>query len=312
MPRLFIHAGPSKTGSTTLQSALIDPRADLGGWIYPDIGRTRGDSGQHNVFYEAARPRRHQPHVSGTAAFVALLDQGRDIILSSEDTPLWPAGLKAVIAPALERGYAVDVLVFVRDPVERLNSIYTQQIKTLAINEDFATFLERLPDSPVMHPFTRAAANIERAGARPILMPFLPGAMDRIYARLQQILGVSLPLDAGEVRNPSPSYYEIALYRALGDSLRGVNYWSAVKRGAERFGDGRKFFGFDDALFEKVKAAYAEEYSARNCAMLDCLGAEFHAALFATERRFDPRIDPERLAAYVEYVRAELGLDARA
>ena len=40
-------------------------------------------------------------------------------------------------------GYELEILFFVRDPIARLNSMYTQQIKTFVENSTFTDFIAR-------------------------------------------------------------------------------------------------------------------------------------------------------------------------
>jgi hypothetical protein len=308
MPRIVIHAGPSKTGSTTLQNYLVSDKARLGGWTYPDIGRVRSDMGQHNVFYDAADNGRADPAVSGLPAYRQLLRKGGDVVLSSEDVPLWPKALGKIVRPAQRNGYDITFVFFVRDPIERLNSMYTQQTKTLAEALDFRPFVEKARGGLTLFPFSRVRQIVEGFEARLLLLPFLPGRMHEVYGWLADWMGVELPIVKDDVTNEGPSYDEIALYREMGDRLRGTNYWGPMIRGARTHGDGRKFQGFDDALYAETRAFFAEEYGPANCRLLACFGDAFQDALFTGTDRHDPRIDPARFAAYRAYVEARLNL----
>lgn len=308
MPTLVIHAGPPKTGSTTLQKYLASDQAQLNGWIYPNIGRIREDLGQHNIFHEVRADKTHDPAVTSMAAYIELLDQGGDIILSSEDVPLWPQALKTIVHPATERGYHVKIVVFVRDPIDRLNSMYTQQIKTLVFNMEFDAFVVQTRPEAVFFPFSIMPMHVRETGADLVLLPFLPTQMHKVYQWLSDDLGISLPIEPQDISNSSPSFYQVAAFRHLGERLRGMDYWRAMSEGLNTIGHVEKFYGFDDALFAETKSFFEREYSRENLDLLSCYPDEFAASLFSQPRRIGPDIKEDAFANYIKFIEARLGL----
>jgi hypothetical protein len=63
MPRLYVHCGLHKTGTTALQDFLAAQAATLAraGVLYPRAGRPGVAGGQHNIAWRLAGDRRFDP-----------------------------------------------------------------------------------------------------------------------------------------------------------------------------------------------------------------------------------------------------------
>lgn len=142
---LYIHIGAQKTGTTTIQKAIYDNRAQLlkHGLRYVDVlpEDTNKVSHYNSVrgFFSAA-----QDQVEHTRKFVAQInDPEQDYLISAENLSNWPAGLQSHAASdyvALKRkclvdikaafvGHEVTVIFCVRNRSDYLKSLFKQHLK---------------------------------------------------------------------------------------------------------------------------------------------------------------------------------------
>lgn len=130
--RLWLHVGPAKTGTKTIQHAFHDYRDALGqvGLLYPVSPRENPytkHKPHHQHFLARAMQAGDAPYV---ARFIASLPRARDTVLSSEGfMNLDAAGFRA-LADVLTQRYEVGVVYYARNPVERATSRAQQSLKT--------------------------------------------------------------------------------------------------------------------------------------------------------------------------------------
>lgn len=165
-----LHAGLPKTGSSALQAHLARNAAALAkaGILYPAAGRRRGGVEHGDLMREMAG----RPIFRGGSGMLAALEREiarRDhevLLISSEflHAPLYLLRTPRIRDWMAARGYALHVVVYLRDQPALLNSVYAQQVKTLREHRPFDAVLnERLsPDAPPgrmfrMENFLRAA-----------------------------------------------------------------------------------------------------------------------------------------------------------
>jgi hypothetical protein len=130
MTKLYLHIGTHKTGSTALQYFLTNSEKVLAAHnlVYPDIGR-QGD-GHHQLAWSMTR-QNEQYCPQSVDKFLARLrklgsDQGRDIILSSEDF-----SLATDVAPlaALKDDFELYIVVYLRRQDHYLQALYNQHVR---------------------------------------------------------------------------------------------------------------------------------------------------------------------------------------
>lgn len=142
---LYVHIGAQKTGSTTIQKALYDNRAQLlkHGLRYVDVlpEDTNKVSHYNSVrgFFSTA-----QDQIEHTRKFVSQInDPGLDYLISAENLSNWPAGPPGHAADdyvALKRKCLVDisaafarhevtVVLCVRNRSDYLKSLFKQHLK---------------------------------------------------------------------------------------------------------------------------------------------------------------------------------------
>lgn len=142
--RCFLHVGAAKTGSTSLQMALArDLRNER--FLYVSGDRPNGSfaltamfetsPGNEGPFHAANLPggftryRKHQARRL-EQGFELARRQGRDLILSSEETWLWSREGLVNLREALHRhGFSVEVVAYVRPLVPWVQSLFQQAVK---------------------------------------------------------------------------------------------------------------------------------------------------------------------------------------
>ena len=128
----MLHIGTHKTGSTSLQTMIARNPQWFGGQglYYPTTGRGPGD-GHHNLAWELNGDERYDPAGGSTADLVVELEQvkARSVLLSSEDFEYLyrrPAKLTRLSHELEQLGYAIRVVIVVRQPSEYVESLYSE------------------------------------------------------------------------------------------------------------------------------------------------------------------------------------------
>ncbi len=261
MKKVVLHVGPSKTASTTVQKFLSEYEGSAA-FLYPRWGWTRPDAGHHNLAYEMREDPRFNPEIGGLDRLKKDMETGRSLFLSSEDFPVFAPSVQKVKTLCDAAGYELEVLFFVRDPIARLNSMYTQQIKTFVENSTFTDFAMRAKREDKLHLRSVVQAPLENIGVKVRFMPFIGRQLNQIFAEMCESYGFAATEDDFEHTNPAPSPEEIALYRQIGHLMKNseVSHWEASNRFREKYGFNSKYFGFDQWLIDKVREDLAPEY----------------------------------------------------
>ena len=137
---LYLHAGPTKTASTLGQilfaSSDTSGASDSGACLYLPVGRAvRGGVGRvHHPVALALQT----PDTPAAQALMAEIEDclararasAQDVLISSEMLPPDPQAYLPLQGMAARHGHALRMVFVCRDPVARINSMYTQDIKT--------------------------------------------------------------------------------------------------------------------------------------------------------------------------------------
>jgi hypothetical protein len=133
--RLWLHAGLHKTGTTSLQSFLVQERgalADLG-ILYVKAGSNQYLDGQHNLAWQLTGDRRFELDTATLPeAIEEIADFDGDAILSSEDFETLlhrPAALDPLLRHPLLRRHQVSVLVYLRHQPAYLAALVAESHK---------------------------------------------------------------------------------------------------------------------------------------------------------------------------------------
>ena len=261
MKKVVLHVGPSKTASTTVQKFLSEYSAGAS-YYYPRWGWTRPDAGHHNLAYQMRNDPRFNPELGGLDRLAEDMATGRNLFLSSEDFPIFAPAVKKVKDLCDAAGYELEILFFVRDPIARLNSMYTQQIKTFVENSPFPDFIGRARGEDKLALRRNVKNPLEAMGVHVRFMPFIGPKLNRIFAEMCESYGFSAKAEDFEHTNPAPSPEEIALYRQIGHLMKNseVSHWEASNRYRKKYGFNGKYFGFDQWLIDDVREWLAPEY----------------------------------------------------
>jgi hypothetical protein len=202
------------------------------------------------------------PGQGGLDRLDADLAAGRDLFLSSEDFPVFPAQISHAKQVCDRHGASIEVLFFVRDPIARLNSMYTQQVKTFEDTRRFPDFIRAAVREDKLHLRGRVRDPLNALGIKTTFVPFIGRRMGEIFSRVCQHYGFDASPEDFEHTNPAPSPEEIALYRQIGHRMKTsrVSHWGASARFTAEYGFNRKYFGFDPFLIEEVREQLAPEY----------------------------------------------------
>ena len=147
MPRLFVHCGLHKTGTTAIQRFMRDQADTLAGAgvLYPTAGRPGRSGGHHNLAWELARDRRYDPHWGNLATLAQeIAGFDGDVVLSSEDFEsllTMPDGLKPLAELAAAGGRTLTPILYVRHQADYLESLYYQCLKA-GFADDYSGFAQ--------------------------------------------------------------------------------------------------------------------------------------------------------------------------
>jgi hypothetical protein len=126
-PALILHVGPHKTGSTSLQHRLLNSQAYLNqhGFAYPAFGLSQF---AHHRIYSFLKGDQAAAGDVTEAGIKRLALDGVNTILSSEDfIYLQPDRLQRL--NLLLQGFRIEVILFVRTPIELWPSHWQELIK---------------------------------------------------------------------------------------------------------------------------------------------------------------------------------------
>jgi len=300
MRRLVLHVGPSKTASTTIQQYLSTYTNAETALTYPKWGWTRPDNGHHNLAYQLRNDARYVASLGGLNNLRQDLEKGRQLFLSSEDFPIYPPNLEALQVAAKEFGYTFEVLFFVRDPIARLNSMYTQQIKTFVETRRFSDFIGVAAKEDKLQIKTVVKERLESAGIKVTFAPFIGPKMGEIFARICHHYGFTAEPTQFEHTNPAPSPEEIALYRQIGHRMEKshVNHWAACNQLSKKYGFNRKYFGFDAHLLTEVKNLLEPQYAEIETLNVLFLADELQQTFFKPREKCADILDETTFQAY--------------
>lgn len=152
MPRLILHTGTHKTGTTSLQKAFHDNRKHLSrhSVLYPETGLSQKPQnwGHHELAY--AMRNENSARLLWSALRKEADEAGLEtVFVSSEELSLLPFALLPGVAPYRIMadcfdGYDVRILCYVRPQVDMVASLYNHHIKSVGETEDILPFLARI------------------------------------------------------------------------------------------------------------------------------------------------------------------------
>ncbi len=172
-PKLFIHAGLHKTGTTALQEWLARNRAALAGQgiLYPRAGCPGEAPGQHNLAWQLMRDRRFHSAYGTLEDLAAEIEaHSGDVLLSSEDFGTLlerPEMFDALALHPRLKTRRVVLVVYMREQLSCFRSLFVQLTRNgLAeevprlVEEIFETGKLRLKEWEFLFDYGRVAARL--------------------------------------------------------------------------------------------------------------------------------------------------------
>lgn len=222
---LFLHAGPPKTGSTTIQHFMHGNAAAFRrqGLLRPQTGTLRRRH-YHLDLVEAFAPA--TPDHPLRAALAAEIEaEGRPdrVFVSAEHFASKltdPVYLDGLIRFCGGIGYRLHVIAYVRPPAPLLNSLYTEAVKSWRPMVSIDGFLDREVRSGRHDSLAFCEALPAQAGLDLSLRPFSRAVLKNgLTADLCAVMGINLTgtvLAAGEQEtNASPGPMTVAAFERL-------------------------------------------------------------------------------------------------
>ncbi|SDY47533.1 hypothetical protein SAMN05444004_101531 [Jannaschia faecimaris] len=152
MPRLIVHAGIHKTGTTTLQKTLHANRTALQrqGILYPETGLLAKPNtwGHHDLAYALRNADRGRDIWTALRAEADGTGQGT-VVVSSEELSLLPFPRLPGMAPykiiaECFSGWDITLLCYLRPQADVVASLYNHQVKSVGEAGDVFDFLPRV------------------------------------------------------------------------------------------------------------------------------------------------------------------------
>ena len=281
----YIHIGPHKTGSTSIQWFLKENRAALlqHGYLVPESGT------KHGAHHALARKlcgqelRAHQQSVA--ADFARALDEtpSEAVIISSEelgDLFIHQNYARAFFARIRELNLEPKLVLFPRNPPQQINSLYSSVVRSFCRSDPFDAFVQETTQRSDLRysPFIELA---DTHNAELIAQPFTKKTTARgVVPEFLQIFG----LDASEFRNTDARLNEDA-------GPFAVSVARAVTRLICR--DGNQLKWRQAVQCKNRLAAYLEEnklVDARYCGLTTALARQIERELRPDNDAFAQRV----------------------
>jgi hypothetical protein len=232
--RLVVHIGAPKTASTYLQHCLglNEDILRKHGIYLPQAGRRDTRANHHNLAWQLRDDSRFRTAHGGWGALTAeVADVDADVVLLSSE-----AFTQLASDEQLRRGLsrrlfdvadAVSLVYVVRDPLARINSMYTQTVKSFANPGTFDEYATRLITSPLYDLEKSFRFWYEDNRAEFVAIRFDQFVGEGPLQSLLGVIGVDIPADEltipQEVSNPTPGPIAVEAIRLLNARLRVID-----------------------------------------------------------------------------------------
>jgi hypothetical protein len=304
---IVLHIGPHKTGSTSIQRGLDlnpGPLAALG-YAVPRLPSAFVSPTESQRVLTTAINRGTtaiDPH--WTALLTAAEASEHCFILSFEAVSLHLLNrrkLDKLVATLAGRGFRPCFVYFARDQVSWINSTYVQETKRTYVADGFENYLAKALDAPRFDHDRMTGSFADRDDLDIRVTFFARAARQGLLRSLMGCLGVAERDLEGLIeaprQNPNAGTRSVHAGRTLARLKAGLGLAPTdrliadeIKRVSVRQGwDKEPYCGFDDALAERVREAFA----ASNRRFTDRFGLPpwdgAHPAARWTRAEFDPR-----------------------
>lgn len=234
--RLVVHMGATKTASTYLQKCLsMNEEALRARGVYmPRTGRRTSNLNHHNLAWQLLDDRRFRKGTGDWDALAAELStDGADaetVLLSSEAFARLASdeALRATFWQHLS-GISdnVELLYVVRDPLARINSMYSQTVKTFAPPSSFIEYATKSVKSGFYNLEESFRYWYQGDQAKFVALRFDEFVKEGPMQSLLRTLDVELPADElklpDDISNASPGPVAVEAMRLLNAQLRIID-----------------------------------------------------------------------------------------
>ncbi|MGV8988658.1 MAG: hypothetical protein ACOH2H_20535 [Cypionkella sp.] len=273
---LFVHIGPTKTAST-LGQIMFASANDTGACLYLPVGRAiRGGVGRvhHPVALAIQAPEtpEAQALLAGIESCLASAQAtSQSVLISSEMFPTEPEAYRPLRDMASRHGHDLRMVFVCRDPVARINSMYTQDIKTGSIHDaSIAAYVATTLAVDSLRPCTVLRPGFAALGAGFDLLPYHADGMEPLYrqfcARIDLAVTAGGP-DMGERVNAGPSAAAIRLVREGAVSPDTPNLYGVLQTADRKLAQ-PAYFGMTPELVAQVRSALTGELAAVRTAQM--------------------------------------------
>ncbi|WP_020180907.1 hypothetical protein [Methylopila sp. M107] len=321
----YLHIGPHKTASSTIQQFVRENETELRRQklVYPSILRDNGKVARSHQILGTAVELTPEGDLAPGARFWTVVDEiarrGDTNILISHESLVSrlaaPGVLDRVLNYFAKRGYAVVAIAYVRDQPGWLNSWYVQGQKRLSGLQSFDVFVEKFIEQGHVEPARYLAPFLNEPRLRVEPVSFERAARDGLemdFIRrcgVEEVGGLVTPPIRNVNAGAKTVYAARRIMTELGGRARDREGYGKVymdfKTTARSLGwDGKPFIALDQALYERIRARYAESN--------DLFARQWFGAAWeelAPPRRYEPSLFEPETASREEIEEIEAVVD---
>lgn len=274
-PTCFLHIGPPKTGSSSIQNFMARNRAELKrhAVLYPKLTSAKGTpSKRHGVLRRSDERFGPIAEANWRTLEASLAETGMNVVLSSEffcDAFRQMEELDGFLDVFDRHGYRVRIVAYVRDQPDWLNSWYVENQKRLSGLQDFSDYAAAVATSGRVNPWRYLENIIDNPRLSLDLVRFEQAAQAGLEIDFARRVGV--PADADlktyRVRNPNAGaktvYAAQKIMERAGPDLNRSSRFRTVfrhfRKAFERFnGPAQPFSAIDDETYAAISADYRD------------------------------------------------------
>ncbi|WP_020179574.1 hypothetical protein [Methylopila sp. M107] len=274
----FLHIGPHKTGTTSIQDALFENTEKLAeiGLRYPAITGDRAGRLRRNHTPLTRRSSLKHASLMGSTYWDELsrkLETVDDsIVISSEhfaECLKIAQNYERVIEFFESRGFHVVVVAYVRDQPAWLNSWYTQDQRNFLSRDSFTQFLDRALEEGLVDPwaFLRRPIDDDRVDVR--VVAFEQAVRIGITRSFLDVIGAPADLDVPEPKASNQNlgvkgvYAAQEIMRRVDGRIKSMPNYNVLYERFKRLMRGRDwektaYIGFTPEQEALIRARYAD------------------------------------------------------
>jgi hypothetical protein len=329
---LYLHVGPHKTGTTSIQACLRRNAVRLSkeGYVYPVTPRAdgiilRNHSPLANLGAPGAAPLGSDGPWRPIAELLARHDG--PVVLSTElfaGAFRAPRALGRVVDLAERHGYRVEALAYVRDQPAWLNSWYAQIQKRLEASIGLRGFVDSAARRGLVDPWVYLKPYLDEPRVTLQVVSFERAIEAGLERDFLDRIGLPRPEDVPVIRHANPNPGAKTVFAAQRIMARSpvapvrLPHHASPERAFRSAYEGldwaaRPYVGFDAATADAIRARYAEGNARLADRFFSATWRELAPAKTTERSVYDPRAatpaERREMRDVVEKVRALLGAE---